>query len=314
VSDAPRDPDDDAPTGEIAIGRGAGGSTDEPAGAASAWTAGGSSSPTSPAGNGTNWPTSPAGDATATPDGDVTAAGASSGDASGSSSAGADGSNSGGADGSGSGGADGSGLGGADGSGSGGAATTTAGRTAGRRGLLSFGPLPASPGDPRQRRRRRWFVTGIAAAAAIVVIALCAGALSVVSAVNGVRDRAADAREARALRENDCLDLEKRLNRLVPPGSTTGPTPRATAIRDENAAVRIYVGQLDTQRDEDAWRQLLDARTVFADALDRQAKSRTPAFYVAPRTDNGPAVADELVQWSPAACAGAIRRLAAPEL
>ena len=324
MSETPRDPDDDSPTGEISIGRGAGGSTDEPAagdpaGAVPAWTSGGSSSPTS---GGASSPTSPAGYATAMPEGGVTAPGvtapgvseSSSADADGSGSGGAGGLDSGGADGSGSAGAGGLGSAGAGGLGSGGGATTTAGRPAGRRGLLSFGPLPANPGDPAQRRRRRWFVTGLAVAAAIVVIALCAGALSVVSAVNGVRDRAADAREARALRENDCLDLESRLNRLVPPGSTTAPTARATAIRDENAAVRIYVGQLNTQRDEDAWRQLLDARTVFADALDRQAKSRTPAFYVAPRTDNGLAVADQLMQWSPAQCDGAIRRLAAPEL
>jgi len=202
----------------------------------------------------------------------------------------------------------------ATGAGSGDVSQAAAGRPAARRRLLSFGPRTTDPGDGRQRRRSRWFTWGIAVAAGVVVVALCAGALSVVSAVNGVRDRAADARQARALRENDCLDLEKRLNRLIPPGATTTPAARATAIRDENAAVRIYVGQLNTQRDEDAWRQLLDARTVFADALDRQAKSRTPAFFVAPRTDNGSAVADELVQWSPAPCAGAIRRLAAPEL
>jgi hypothetical protein len=70
---------------------------------------------------------------------------------------------------------------------------------------------------------------------------------------------------------------------------------------------------LNNQREQDAWRQLLDARTVFADALDRQAKSRTPAFYVAPRTDDGLAVTDQLIQWSPAPCAGPVRRLAAPE-
>jgi hypothetical protein len=136
----------------------------------------------------------------------------------------------------------------------------------------------------------------------------------VVSAVNGVRHRAADASEARHLREDDCLELERRLNRLAPPGAAAGPAARAIAIRDENAAVRIYLDQLHVQRDEDAWRQLLDARTVFADALDRQAKSRTPAFYVAPRTTAGQAVADELEQWSPAQCAGPIHRLAAPEL
>ncbi|WP_433370346.1 hypothetical protein ACQPZX_45360 [Actinoplanes sp. CA-142083] len=155
---------------------------------------------------------------------------------------------------------------------------------------------------------------GISVAAAVVVLAICAGALSVISAIDGVRDRAAEAREARAVRETDCLDLERRLNSLIPPGATAGPAARATAIRDENSAVRIYVDQLDSQRDEDAWRQLLDARTVYADALDRQAKSRTPAFYVAPRTTDGLAVTDELNQWSPAQCAGSIRRLAAPEL
>jgi hypothetical protein len=53
---------------------------------------------------------------------------------------------------------------------------------------------------------------------------------------------------------------------------------------------------------------------VFADALDRQARSRTPAFYVAPRTADGRAVTDDLVDRSPAPCAGALRRLAAPDL
>jgi hypothetical protein len=158
------------------------------------------------------------------------------------------------------------------------------------------------------------FVGGISVAAAVVAVALCAGAFSVVAAINGVRDRAADAREARNLREDDCLELEQRLNKLVPPGSAATPAARATAIRDENAAVRIYVDGLRAQRDEDAWRQLIDARTVYADALDRQAKSRTPAFYVAPRTTDGQAVTDELEQWSPAPCAGSIRRLAAPGL
>ena len=157
-------------------------------------------------------------------------------------------------------------------------------------------------------------MAGISVAAVVVVVALCAGGLSVVAAVNGVRDRASDAREARHLREDDCLDLETRLNKLAPPGSTTTPATRATAIRNENAAVRIYVDELRTQRDEDAWRQLIDARSVFADALDKQAQTRTPAFYVAPRTTDGQAVTDELEQWSPAPCAGPIHRLAAPEL
>jgi hypothetical protein len=178
--------------------------------------------------------------------------------------------------------------------------------------MLSLGPV--ADGDEQQRRRRRWFAAGIAVAAAVVVVALCAGALSIVSSIDGVRDRASEAREARQLRESDCVELERRLNRLVPPGATTGPKARATAIRDENAAVRIYVDQLHSTREEDAWRQLLDARIVFADALDRQASARTPAFFVAPETSDGLAVAADLERWSPAPCAGPIHRLAAPEL
>jgi hypothetical protein len=151
-------------------------------------------------------------------------------------------------------------------------------------------------------------------ASVVVLGALCAGALSVVAAVDRARDRASAAQEARQVREADCLDLERRLNRLVPPGSTGGPSARAKAVRDENAAVRIYLDRLRDQRDEDAWRQLLDARTVYADALDRQASSRTPAFFVTPRTTGERAVADELVQLSPAPCAGPIHRLEAPDL
>jgi hypothetical protein len=180
--------------------------------------------------------------------------------------------------------------------------------------MWNLGPVAGGPPDERQRRRRRFFVAGIVVAAALVVIALCAGALSVVSAIDGVRDRAGDARESRRLRDEDCLQLEQRLNRLVPPGATKDATARAVAIRDENAAVRIYVGVVTRERDADDWRQLLDARTVYADALDRQARSRTPAFFVAPRTGDGLAVAEELERWSPAPCAGPIRRLATPDL
>jgi hypothetical protein len=168
--------------------------------------------------------------------------------------------------------------------------------------------------DPRQRRRRQWFVAAISLGAAVVVIALCAGALSFVSAVDGVQDSADAARDSHEQREQDCLELERRLNRLSPPGAATNPAGRATAVRDENAGVRIYVDGLRSQPDEDAWRQLLDARTVFADALDKQAKSRTPAFYVSPRTTGGLAVTDDLALRSPASCAGSIRRLAAPDL
>jgi hypothetical protein len=157
-------------------------------------------------------------------------------------------------------------------------------------------------------------VAGVAAAAAVVAIALCAGALAVLRAVDGVSNRADEARADRRLRDIDCVALEQRLNRLTPPGAATTPQARAAAVRDENAAVRIYVGQLQDQHVQDAWRQLLDARTAYQDALNQQAKSRTPAFYVAPRTTDGLGVADQLARWSPAPCAGPIRRLAAPDL
>jgi len=136
-----------------------------------------------------------------------------------------------------------------------------------------------SEAEVKKRRKRRLIVAGIAVAAALVVIAICAGGLAVLRAVSGFQDDAADAREDRRLRDGACLDLEGRLNRLVPPGATATPQARAVAVRDENAATRIYVGRLGEQRISDGWRELLDARTAFAEALDAQAKSRTPAFF-----------------------------------
>ena len=183
-------------------------------------------------------------------------------------------------------------------------------RTLGRQAATEAGP----ESDPRQRRRRRWFVAGISAAAAVVVLALCAGTVGVISAVGGFRERGSAAREDRRLRTGDCLDLERRLNQLIPPGATTTPQARATAVRDENAAVRIYLNLIQDEPDQDSWRQLLDARTAYAEALDVQAKSRTPAFFVAPRAAPGLALTDHLVRWSPPACAGPIRRLSAPDL
>jgi hypothetical protein len=167
--------------------------------------------------------------------------------------------------------------------------------------------------DAGQRRRRRLWTAGIAAVAALVVLGLCAGFLGVISAVRGLRADAADARESHEQRETSCLELEQRLNRLVPPGATRTAQARATAIRDENAAVRIYVEQDRSEREQDAWRQLLEARTAYAEALMQQAKTRTPAFFAPPQADDGSAVTDQLAQWSPPACAGAIRRLAAPD-
>jgi thioesterase domain-containing protein len=172
-------------------------------------------------------------------------------------------------------------------------------------------PSTGAPG--RQRRRRRLLVAGIAVAAALVAVALCAGVLGIVSAVTGVRDRATDARADQRQQDTACLELEQRLNRLTPPGATSTPQARASAIRDENAAVRIYVATAPGTRAQDGWRQLLDARTAYAEALDQQAKARTPAFFVAPKEGDGSAVADQLARWSPGSCAGVIRRLAAPD-
>lgn len=185
-----------------------------------------------------------------------------------------------------------------------------------RRGIwLSNADAEAGPEDnARKRRRRRFFIAGISIGAALVVIASCTGGLAVINAVSDFRDDAADARERQRLRDSACVALETRLNRLVPPGATTTPQARAVAVRNENAATRIYVVQLQDQRAGDGWRQLLDARTAFAEGLEAQAKSRTPAFYVAPESHDHVGVSEELIRWSPAPCAGAIRRLATPDL
>jgi hypothetical protein len=186
-------------------------------------------------------------------------------------------------------------------------------RNAGPKGAGAVSAATPDSAD-KKRRKRRLLIAGISLGAALVVIALCAGGLAVLRAFSGFRDDAAEAREDRRLRDSACLELESRLNRLVPPGATPTPQTRATAIRDENAATRIYVGRLDDQRVSDGWRELLDARTAFAEALDAQVKSRTPAFYVAPAPRAGVSLADQIARWSPDACAGPVRRLAAPDL
>jgi hypothetical protein len=175
-------------------------------------------------------------------------------------------------------------------------------------------PDPASAAGQRLRHRRKLFAIGIAAAAVLVLIALCAGAFGLVAAIRDNGERSADAGEAGRLRETACVELEQRLNRLVPPGAAGTPPARATAIQNENSAVRIYVGTQRGSREQDAWRQLLDARTAYAQALNDEAKSRTPAFYIVPRTTDGRAVTDQLLDRSPVVCAGPIRRLATPDL
>jgi hypothetical protein len=173
-------------------------------------------------------------------------------------------------------------------------------------------------GERRARRRRRLIVAGVAVGAALIMFAICAGGLALLSAVGAFTDDARDGRQQAHLRDISCLDLEGRLNRVAPPGSTVNPAGRAAAIRNENAALRPYLGEVELRGDREetltGWRQLLDARTAYAEALDKQAPSRTPAFFLAPRAGDGLAVADQLAQRSPAACAGSIRRLAAPDL
>lgn len=192
--------------------------------------------------------------------------------------------------------------------------TTRTGRAGSSRADRIAGAATDAGHERRQRRKRRFIVAGIAAGAAVVVAALCAGTVAVIDGVDDVRDRTVRAREGRDLRNADCLALEQRLNRLVPPGATTTPQARAAAVRDENAAVRIYVAALRHQRDQDGWRQLLDARTAYAEALDLTARSRTPAFYVAPRAEDRRSLTDRLIERSPEPCAGPVRRLATPDL
>jgi hypothetical protein len=166
----------------------------------------------------------------------------------------------------------------------------------------------------RDPRKRRFWVIVISAGAAIVVLALCGGGVAVISAVHRATSGAAEAREDRRRLDADCLELETRLNHLTPPGASTTPVGRATAVQDENAAVRIYVNQLASSRDADLWRQLLDARTSYAGALQVQARSKAPAFYVAGRAADGQSLGDRLLRASPASCAGSVRRLVAPDL
>ena len=52
-----------------------------------------------------------------------------------------------------------------------------------------------------------------------------------------------------------CLELETRLNRLVPPGATGGdPRRRADAVRDENTAARPLLVELETMTTDEEHR------------------------------------------------------------
>ncbi|MFY1675286.1 hypothetical protein ACN27G_36030 [Plantactinospora sp. WMMB334] len=195
-------------------------------------------------------------------------------------------------------------------------------------------PDPAAPQpdpgarqpDPAARRRRRLTIAVIAGAA--VVVLLVCGCLGAFAAGLGRFTRESDReRTAQARAESACRDLEKRLHRLLPPGATDSPGQRAAAIRDENAAVRPFLsdverlrGWWDADPDDDErrgrgqyWQQLVDARSSYADALDRQVTNGEPAFFLAPRDPLGRPVVDRL-QHGPEECAASARRLAAPDL
>ncbi|MEV4617943.1 hypothetical protein AB0J74_04380 [Asanoa sp. NPDC049573] len=179
---------------------------------------------------------------------------------------------------------------------------------------------PADAADKKDgNRRQRWLVIGAAVVAAVVVLGACTGiGIGAVRVVDAVNDGG-----HRMLRVDDaCQALEVRLNRVAPPGAATGPRERARAIRDENAAVKPFLDELtagrrDRERDDDRmlaeWTQLVDARTAYADGLDRQVSTGAPAFFVAPRNERGGAVVERLERRHDD-CAASVRRLAAPDL
>ncbi|MDW5326283.1 hypothetical protein [Plantactinospora sp. KLBMP9567] len=184
------------------------------------------------------------------------------------------------------------------------------------------------PPDAAARRRRRLTIAGIAGAAVLVL--LVCGCLGAFAAGLGRFARESDReRTAQARGDSACRELERRLNRLTPPGATGSPGARAAAIRDENAAVRPFLSEIERLRgwwgndrddpDDDrggrgeSWQRLVDARASYADALDRQVTNGEPAFFIAPRDPAGRPVVDRL-QHGPEECASAARRLGAPDL
>lgn len=186
------------------------------------------------------------------------------------------------------------------------------------------GATPAGGGGIRQRlrNRRRLVIAGVAVLGALLALLLCGGVAALVAGLDRDRDERHENRRLAGSDRTACLELERRLNRLAPPGAAPDAARRAAAIRDENAALRPYLADTSVpvpgrRGHEDRlawWQQLLDARTTYAEALDRQAAARTPAFFQAPRTAQGIAVADRLLSAAPDGCAGSIRRLAAPDL
>jgi hypothetical protein len=184
-------------------------------------------------------------------------------------------------------------------------------------------PAPGKPGLGEAVRRRRRLIAIGGAVFAAFVIAVCAGGIALISAIDGLADRAEENERSVARTDAACFELERRLNRLAPPGAAEDPRDRATAVRNENAAVRPFLAELDGLPGEnrehrqdwrDAWSRLVEARDAYAGALDRQATGGEPAFFVPPQGQRGKPVVERLVDAGPDACDGAVRRLAAPDL
>jgi hypothetical protein len=193
-------------------------------------------------------------------------------------------------------------------------------------------PTPSPPEretDPA-RRRRRFLIGGVIALAVLLVIAGCVGTAVVIRTGVRVAERVDDGDRRRDRLAEACGELETRLNRLTPPGATGGdPRRRADAVRDENTALRPLLVELESMnadRDDDdwdgsrdgdwasGWRQLVEARTAYADALDRQAASGDPAFFLPPQAERGGSVVDLLERRGPDSCEGSVRRLGHPDL
>lgn len=174
---------------------------------------------------------------------------------------------------------------------------------------------------PKPNRRRLLIVVG--SALGVLVIAVCIGGIAFINAINGLADRIDESERGAKRTDAACLELERRLNRLSPPGAAPDSRQRAAAIRGENAAIRPFLTELEQIREDrnddwqdwvESWRQLVDARTTYADALDREAAGGEPAFFVAPQGRHGTPVVERLTNESPDSCDGAIRRLAGPDL
>ncbi|SDX98885.1 hypothetical protein SAMN05444365_101304 [Micromonospora pattaloongensis] len=188
----------------------------------------------------------------------------------------------------------------------------------------------AADAPPPRRGGRGWLIALAIAVPVVLALLVCGGIAALASGVQQMGRDADETRHGRERASAACLDLEKRLNRLAPPGAATDATERAAAIRAENAAVRPFLARVEQVRrvpghDEDAerdghrgawqesWGLLLNARTAYAEALERQEVGGQRAFFLAPQTGDGtPAL--EVLQDGPDSCAGVLRRLTAPDL